>query len=350
MLAAAYYDWTNDLRLIRALMPAIRGAIEWMEKYGDSAGNGYLSYEKHSARGLINQGWKDSWDAVVHADGSLAPAPISLVEAQGYAYAARTRLAPALERAGESRLAERLRRDARRLYKRFNDEFWVPEDRFYAMAIDGEGKCVTSASSNPAHCLWSGLIDPANSSDVVGRLMSEDMFSGWGVRTLTDTSPRFNPIGYHLGSVWPHDNSIAAMGFKMYGYEEELNQVASAIFDASTSFPYFRLPELFGGDSRSTHGAPVPYPVACRPQSWAAGAFPLITQAMLGLKAEAPEKRLRIVNPRLPYWLNSVVVRGLRVGNGSVSLVYRRDGANTRVEVQEATGGLDVVVSNRWPL
>lgn len=350
MLAAGLFEWTADVRFLRSLIPEITAAIEWMEQYGDAQGNGYLSYEKRSAKGLINQGWKDSWDAIMHRDGTLARSPLALAEVQGYAYAARMRLAPVLDRIGESKLAERVRKDARRLYKRFNEEFWLADERLFAMAIDGQGAAVATVASNPAHCLWSGLIDPANAGEVVGRLMSDDMFSGWGLRTLSERCPRFNPIGYHLGTVWPHDNSIAAMGFKMYGYEAELNDLASALFDASTSFPYFRLPELFSGDARSSHGAPVPYPVACKPQSWAAGAFPLITQAMLGLKPEAPEKRLRVVSPRLPYWLNSVIVRGLRVGNGNVTLLYRRDGQDTRVEVQEATGGLDVVMSNRWPL
>jgi glycogen debranching enzyme len=175
------------------------------------------------------------------------------------------------------------------------------------------------------------------------------MFSGWGLRTMTATSPRYNPIGYHLGTVWPHDNSIAAMGFKMYGFDDELNRVAGALFDAAVAFPYFRLPELFGGETRSEHSSPVPYPVACRPQSWAAGSFPLILQAILGLRAEAPEKRLRIVNPKLPHWLNWVHVRNLRVGSGNISLQYRRQGAHTHVEVQKSTADIDVVVSKRWP-
>jgi glycogen debranching enzyme len=218
------------------------------------------------------------------------------------------------------------------------------------MALDGDRARVASVTTNPAHCLWSGLVDASRAADVVGRLMENDVFSGWGLRTLTVGSPRFNPIAYHNGSVWPHDNSIAAMGFKMYGFEDELNEVATALFDAATSFPYFRLPELFGGEARSAHNAPVPYPIACRPQSWAAGAFPLITQAILGLKPEAEDGRLRIVNPRLPNWLNAVQVRGLRVGSGHVTLHYRRDGGATHVEVQKATAGIDVVVSTRWPL
>jgi glycogen debranching enzyme len=350
LLVAEYYDWTADLRLVRELLPAIKAAFEWMDVFGDPKGDGYLSYEKRSAKGLVNQGWKDSWDAVVHANGTLAQPPIALAEVQGYAYAARRRLAPVLERVGEARLAARLRRDAKRLYQRFNDDFWMPSQNFYAIALDGNRQHVESVTTNPAHCLWTGLIDPAHAPEVVSRLLANDMFSGWGLRTLAGGSPRFNPIGYHLGSVWPHDNSIAAMGFKMYGLHDELNEVATALFDACTSFPYFRLPEVFGGETRSAHNAPVPYPVACRPQAWAAGAFLLITQAMLGLKPEAPEKRLRIVDPKLPYWLNSVNVRGLRVGAGEVSLNYRRDGNLTRVEIEEATGGIDVFISKHWPV
>jgi glycogen debranching enzyme len=349
MLAALYYEWTADTRTIKELMPAIRRGIQWMEVYGDATGDGYLDYAKRSAKGLVNQGWKDSWDAVVHANGTLAHAPIALAEVQGYAYAARVRLAPILERAGEAKLAARLRRDAKKLQQRFNREFWLPDRRFYAMALDGDHRPVESTSSNPSHGLWTGIIDHAHAADTVARLMENDMFSGWGLRTLSGGSPRFNPIGYHLGSVWPHDNSIAAMGFKMYGFEDELNEVATALFDAAASFPYFRLPELFGGEMRSAHHAPVPYPVACRPQAWAAGAFPLITQAILGLKPEAPEKRLRVVNPKLPYWLNTVQVRNLRVGTGRVTLQYRREGNDTRVEIQDASGDIDVVISTRWP-
>jgi glycogen debranching enzyme len=218
------------------------------------------------------------------------------------------------------------------------------------MALDGDRRHVESVTTNPAHCMWTGLLAPEHSEELTTRLLANDLFSGWGLRTLTAGNPRFNPIGYHLGSVWPHDNSIVAMGFKMYGHDSELSEVMTALFDAATAFPYFRLPELFGGQSRSAHHAPVPYPVACNPQSWSAGAFPLMTQAMLGIKAEAPERRLRIVNPHLPYWLNSVLVRGLRVGNGEVTLQYRRDGGSTRVEVLEATAGIDVVMSGAWPL
>ncbi|HEX5480436.1 MAG TPA: amylo-alpha-1,6-glucosidase [Dehalococcoidia bacterium] len=350
MLAAHYWEWTGDLDFMREMLPAMKAAIRWMDDSVDARGDGYLSYEKRSDKGLVNQGWKDSWDAVVHINGTLANPPIALAEVQAYAYFARTHLAPVLMRLDEVELAERLMTEAARLKERFNDDFWMPDRRFYALALDGDGKQVESATSNPAHGLWSGIIDPDHADATVSRLMENDMFSGWGIRTLSGGNPRFNPIGYHLGSVWPHDNSIAAMGFKMYGYEDELNEVATALFEAAASFPNFRLPELFGGEMRSAHQSPVPYPVACRPQAWAAGTFPLMTQAILGLRPEAFKNRLRIVNPRLPYWLNTVQVRNLRVGQGRLTLQYHREGNATRVEIQEATNDIDVVISSRWPV
>jgi glycogen debranching enzyme len=350
MLLADYCAWTGDVRLARELLPSVRLALDWMDVYGDPLNSGFLSYEKRSARGLVNQGWKDSWDANVHEDGTLAQAPIALAEVQGYAYAAWTRLAPILDSLGESELAATLRSRASALKTAFHDAFWLPDRHYYAVAVDGAGRPVASITSNPGHCLWSGIVDPARSDDVAAQLLSPEMFTGWGIRTLETRSPRFNPIGYHTGSVWPHDNSIVALGLKMYGCEDQLNAVAGALFDAAGAFPYFRLPELFGGDARSEHRSPVPYPVACRPQSWAAGAMPLVAQAMLGLKAEAQDRRLRIVNPRLPRWLSSVQVRGLRVGSGSVSLQFRRTGNSTSVEVQKTTGNVDVVVSRRWPV
>jgi glycogen debranching enzyme len=259
-------------------------------------------------------------------------------------------MASVLDQVGETELAARFRRDAARTASQFDGDFWCEDLRYFAIALDGERQPVRSIASNPAHCLWTGLIDPARALHVVAGLMSNEMFSGWGIRTLAAGSPRFNPIGYHLGTVWPHDNSIAAMGLKMYGFVDELNEVATALFDAAAAFPYFRLPELFGGQARSAQNTPVPYPVACRPQAWAAGAFPLITQAILGLKAEAPQRRLRVVAPALPNWLNWLQIRGLRVGDGAVSLLYRRDGEQTRVEVQETTAGLEVTMSDGWPL
>jgi len=181
-------------------------------------------------------------------------------------------------------------------------------------------------------------------------VLANDLFSGWGIRTVSQASPRYNPLGYHLGAVWPHDNAITAFGFKMYGFEEELNEVATGLFDAALSFPYYRLPELFGGQARAAYQTPVPYPVACRPQGWAAGAFPMLLQAILGLRADAANGVLQVVRPRLPYWLNTVHLRGLRVGRSQVELLFRRRGQRTHVEVLETSGDISVSLKDRWAL
>jgi len=348
LLAGEYYRWTADLRLLRELLPQLLAALNWIDQYGDSNGDGYVDYEKRSARGLVNQGWKDSVDSIVHADGRLARPPIALVEVQGYVYAAKRRLAPVMDALGIHDLAATLRRQAVDLRERFNRDFWMPDEGFLALALDGEGAQCRTAASNPGHALWTGIVSRQRAGQVVDRLLAGDLFSGWGLRTLSANHPRFNPIGYHLGTVWPHDNAIAAMGFKIYGFEDEVNEVVTALFDSACAFPYYRLPELFGGESRSAHNAPVPYPVACRPQGWAAGAFLLLVQAMLGLKADAPDGRLAVVNPQLPYWLNTVQVRGLRVGRGSVDLAFRRRRIGTEVEILAARGGIEVVQNRRW--
>jgi glycogen debranching enzyme len=209
---------------------------------------------------------------------------------QGYAYAAYTRIAHTLDRIGEHAVARELRDDAASLRRRFNQQFWLEDLSYYALALDGLGAPARSVASNAAHCLWTGIIAEEHADEVVRTLMSDRMFSGWGIRTLAAGTARYNPIGYHLGTIWPHDNSIAAMGLKTYAFTDELNTLADALFDAAYSFPYFRLPELFGGQTRARYSPPVPYPVACRPQSWAAGSLPFVLQAMLGLHPCAPER------------------------------------------------------------
>lgn len=348
-LAGEYYQWTGDLDLLRHLETNLRAALQWLEGYGDADGDGYVEYEKRSAKGLVNQGWKDSGDAIIHADGTLVEPPIALVEVQGYVYAALRKLAPVFAALGDGETAERLLRDVAALKRRFNRDFWLREG-FYALALDGQGRPAASTTSNPGHALWTGIAYRRYGEQVVERLMRNDMFSGWGIRTLSTTSARFNPYGYHLGTVWPHDNSIIAMGFKRYGFEDELNEVATAMFDAARAFPYYRLPELFGGAARSAHQAPVPYPVACQPQAWAAGAFPLITQAVLGLLPDGPHNRLHIVRPLLPEWLEKVQVEGLRVGRGEADLYYERRGRRTRVKVLDVRGDLKVELVRNWPL
>ena len=350
LLAGEYYAWTADLQLLRELEPNLRAALHWIDSAADIGGDGYLQYEARSAAGLVNQGWKDSPDGIINADGTLAKPPIALVEVQGYVYAAKKKLASVFAALGDEKLAERLRREAAQLKRRFNRDFWLEDSSFLALALDGDNQQVAAITSNPGQALWTGIVQRRLASAVADVLMRNDMFSGWGIRTLSAASNRFNPLGYHLGTVWPHDNSIIAMGFRKYGFADELNEVATALFDAARSFTHYRLPELYAGSARSIQYTPVPYPVACRPQAWAAGSFPLILQAILGLTANAPEGELLIVRPRLPYWLDSVQVRNLRVGQGSADLLFSRRGARTRLEVLAVRGRLRVSVVPAWPL
>ena len=349
LLAAEYYAWTADLDVLREVEPSLRAALQWVDTYGDPDRCGYLEYEKRSPTGLVNQGWKDSREAVIYADGTLAKPPIALVEVQGYVYAAKKKLAPLFAALGDHHLASRLRQEAASLKRRFNRDFWLENESFFALALDGDKHPADAITSNPGQALWTGIVQRRLAEPVVEVLMRNDMFSGWGIRTLSATSSRFNPLGYHCGTVWPHDNSLIAMGFKKYGFEEELNEVATALFDAARPLAYYRLPELFAGSARTTYSTPVPYPVACRPQAWAAGSFPLILQAILGLRPNAPAGELLIVRPRLPHWLETVQVRGLRVGNGQVDLSYRRRGRRTMVDVLHAHR-IKVRHVGVWPL
>ena len=346
-LAGEYFAWTGDLGLISQLETNLRAGLHWLTKYGGLA-DGYLGYERRSARGLVNQGWKDSHDALSHEDGSLCEPPISLVEVQAYACAAYRSLSRVFVALGDSRLAAKLEQDAAILARRFNRDFWLPSG-FYALALDGSGRRAASITSNAGQVLWGGAASRTHAAKVVRRLMEPDMFSGWGIRTLRAASRRYNPLGYHVGTVWPHDNSLIAMGFKRYGFEQDLNRLATALFDAARAFQYYRLPELFGGDERSTHQAPVPYPIACRPQAWAAGSIPLITQAILGLCPDASARTISIVRPQLPDWLESVNVNALRVGDAEVDLRYRRRGGHTRVNVIDIRGDLRVEKRRSWP-
>jgi glycogen debranching enzyme len=350
MLAAEYWLWSGDRRLLRALDPVIAAALAWTAGYGDRDGDGYLEYHRESADGLLNQGWKDSGDAIAAHDGRLARSPIALVEVQAYLYAAKMGLARLEEDRGDHTTADRLRAEARTLKARFNRDYWMPEAGAYALALDGSKQQVDSISSNPGHALWAGIVPRSRARQVAERLMQPDMFSGWGVRTLSALEPAFNPLGYHVGSVWPHDNAIVAMGLKRYGFEVELNQLATALFDVAQRFDYFRLPELFCGTERTAQGAPVPYPVACRPQAWAAGALPMVLTAILGLRPDAPRGHLYVVRPQLPPWLDRVQIRNLRIGSATVDLLYELRNRRTQVSVLGSTGRLQVTMVNRWPI
>src|SRR5579884_2846443 len=259
MLASEYWLWTADRELLRALEPALAAARTWTTAYGDRDGDGYLEYERHSDEGLLNQGWKDSGDAIVDHEGRLARPPIALVEVQAYLYAAKVGLARVAEDLGDPTLARSLRSEAEALKRRFNRDFWMPGEGTYALALDGAKQRVDSVSSNPGHALWCGIVPAARARQVAERMIRPDMYSGWGVRTLSALEPRFNPLGYHVGSIWPHDNAILAMGLKRYGFETELNRLATTLFEVAQHFDYYRLPELFCGTERTPQGEPVPY-------------------------------------------------------------------------------------------
>ncbi len=349
LLASEYVAWTGDMQLVRELEPSLMAAREWVRDQMGPPESGYLSYSKRSSKGLLNQGWKDSHNGIVAADGSLVESPIALAEVQGYVYAAYQGLAGLVERLDRSDLAEELRRDAAALKSRFNRDFWVEDLQFFALALAGRNEPAAVVTSNPAQGLWTGIVDKSRAAALVDRLCSSDMFSGWGIRTLSSHERRYNPLGYHLGTVWPHDNSLIGMGLRRYGFEEALNRIVAAIYDSARSFEYHRLPELFSGVPRTPHSEPVRYPVASRPQAWAAGAFPLLLQAILGLVPNALEGRLTVVKPRrLPPFLEYVEVRGLRVGGASVDLRYETHPDGTQVSVLE-TDGVDVVVVDEWP-
>jgi glycogen debranching enzyme len=346
ILIGRHAAWTGDMALFDELRGNVERALGWMAQYGDPRGWGYIAYESTSDKGLINQGWKDSGDAIVNADGSLAAPPIALVEVQGYAYLARRAIADLYERAGAPEQARQLRAEADDLRTRFNRDFWLPDRHFFALALQDEKQPVAVRSSNPGQALWTGIVDPHTAKAVADMLMADDMFNGWGIRTLSSKERRYNPIGYHLGSVWPHDNAIIAAGLKRYGFDDAFQRIFASIAAAAGHFGGARLPELFAGFRREEYGIPVHYPVACHPQAWAAGAVPYMVETTLGLAPEAFERRLRIVRPLLPEWTSWLEVRRLKVGRASVDLRFERASQGTRVAVLKIDGELEVLVSD----
>lgn len=344
ILLGHHAQWSGQLALFHELRPHVERALAWIDRYGDLTGDGYVDYESSVAEGLINQGWKDSGNAILNRDGSLADPPISLVEVQAYVYEAKNVIAELYERSGDSERARRLRAEARGLRERFNRDFWLPESRFYAMALQKGQRPVSTIGSNAGHALWAGIADVEKARHVVARLMAPDMFSGWGIRTLSEDEYPYNPIGYHLGTVWPHDNALIARGMKRYGYDEEVERIFEGLFEAASKFDDYQMPELFAGYSKDFAPVPVRFPVACHPQAWGAGTLPYILWTMLGLSPEAFEGRLRILRPRLPGMLRYLEILHLQVGESFVDLRFAREGDQTKVEVLRRQGALDVIV------
>jgi glycogen debranching enzyme len=318
-----YERWTGDVDTVRALEGKARAALEWIERYGDADGDGYIEYATRNPQtGLENQCWKDSWNSIVHPDGRVATGPRATCEIQGYAYDARVRAARlAREVWGDEDLADRLERDAATLRTRFDQDYWLPEVGFYALALDGDKKPVATLTSNIGHLLWSGIVADDRVEAVVSHLTGDRMFSGWGVRTLADGQPVYNPIEYHNGTVWPHDTALIAAGLARYGRRHEANRLVVALMEAASHFG-FRLPEAFAGYDRAATRVPVAYPSACSPQAWAAGAPLLLLRVMLGLE---PTANGLVVRPHLPADVSRLVVRGLVGRSGPVDAVAVRE-------------------------
>jgi glycogen debranching enzyme len=344
ILLGATFDWTGDALLVDRLWPNALAALDWIDRYGDRDGDGFIEYQRRSDHGLVNQGWKDSSDAIRDRAGAGAEPPIALAEVQGYVYDAKLRLAALARARGDAALAARLEDAAGRLRERFEATFWVEDQRYYAMAIDRDKRPADAIASNAGQCLWTGIASPDRARDVIDRLLRPSMFSGWGIRTYAADQPGYNPIGYHTGTVWPHDTSLIAAGLKRYGYDDASNRLVSQILEAAQGFPDYRLPELFCGFDRTETPAPVPYPVACSPQAWAAGSSFLFLSTMLGLRAHADRGELELLHPHLPDWLAKVTLTDLRVGDASVDLLFHRWRGTTSAEVLRKVGDVAVTI------
>jgi len=309
VLLDEYERWSGNTKLVRELEPNARAALTWIDQYGDSDGDGFVEYDRRNKEsGLENQCWKDSGDSILFADGTMSSLPRACCEIQGYVYDAKVRCARlAREFWGDAELAERLEREAAELKERFNSDFWLPDRGFFALALDGEKRKVDSLTSNIGHLLWSGIVDEDKVAAIVEHLMSDALFSGWGVRTMATTEAGYNPIRYHNGTVWPHDNSLIALGLVRYGYREEANRIAKAIVEASAYFEY-RLPEVFAGYPRELTQFPVEYPTASSPQAWATGTPFVLLRTMLGLEPDGASLR---ADPVLPEGVARIELRGI---------------------------------------
>ncbi|MBV9107187.1 MAG: amylo-alpha-1,6-glucosidase [Verrucomicrobia bacterium] len=323
---------TGDLGLLERHLKTAEACLSWIDDYGDRDGDGFQEYQTRSPVGYENMGWKDSGDSVVYPDGTLVKGPKALCELQGYVYDAWVRMAEIFDALGKGERAQALRAKAATIFDRFNEVFWDEDLGFYAYALDGEKKKVLSVASNAGHCLWSGIVSPDRAKKVMERLMAPDMWSGWGIRTLSALNPAFNPYNYQTGSVWPHDNSIIAMGFKAYGFAAEAARIAEGIVEAARHFLVNQLPELYTAFERNETNFPVQYIGANVPQAWAAGSAFMLMQALLGFLPDAPRNRL-YVDPSLPPWLPDLTIQDLRIGKHKLDIRFRREGERTEFEI-----------------
>jgi glycogen debranching enzyme len=344
LLAGLYLDRTGDVGLLNELWPNIERAISWIDGPGDPDGDGFVEYHRANDDGLINQGWKDSHDSIFHSDGTTAAGPIALCEVQGYVYAAKANAAKIARRLGHRDTADRLARSAEELRLRFEDAFWCEDIGSYALALDGRKRPCRVRSSNAGQVLFSGIASAERAALVAQQLLQPTFFSGWGIRTLAREEPRYNPMSYHNGSVWPHDNSLIAAGFAHYGHKNAVMRVFRAMFDAAVYMDLRRLPELYCGFQRSRGRGPTLYPVACAPQAWAAGAPFLMIQAALGIEFDPERNEISLRDPALPPFLDEIVLRDLRVGALSVDLAIHRQDTGVAIRLLRNEGHVKVAV------
>ena len=342
MLAGAYFVRTGNLTFLKQIWSNIERALHWMDDYGDSDGDGFVEYQQRSSKGLVQQGWKDSQDSVFHDDGRMAEPPIALCEVQGYVYAAKRSAALIARALDEPEFSEKLDSEAEALRVKFEEAFWCDDLGTYALALDGQKQQCRVRASNAGHALFCKIASQERAEAVTASLMSEQCFSGWGVRTVGASECRYNPMSYHNGSVWPHDNALIGLGFSLYGMQEQACNILHGLYEASRHVESQRLPELFCGfHKRCEANGPTLYPVACAPQAWAAGSVFLLLQACLGLEVRAGERQIHFSNPCLPLNLDEVRIENLRIGAASADLLIRRDGSGVAVKVLRKCGDIE---------
>jgi glycogen debranching enzyme len=344
MLAGAYFERTADRPFIESVWPNLELALAWIDRYGDRDGDGFVEYLRTSPKGLLHQGWKDSGDSIFHADGTLAQGPIALCEVQGYAYAAKRAMAELAASLGHARQSAELASQADALRDNFERAFWCEDLGTYALALDGAKRPCRVRASNAGHCLLAGIAAPEHARRLARTLLDRESFSGWGVRTLSAGEVRYNPMSYHNGSVWPHDNALIAAGLARYGLKEEVLQILRGLFDASVFVDLHRMPELFCGFARRPGEGPTLYPVACAPQAWSAAAVYFLLQACLGLTLRAPEGQVRFAYPLLPAFLNEVRVLNLTIGDAVLDLLLLRHGHDIGINVLRREGKVEILL------
>ena len=345
MLAAAYYERTGEHGFASEIWPHVEAALGWMETYGDTDGDGFIEYHRKSPGGLDNQGWKDSSDAIFHADGALAAGPIALAEVQAYAYGAYTGAASLALALDKRDSAEDLTAKADRLKDRFDAAFWLDELGTYALALDGAKRPLRVMSSNAGHALFAGIARPDRAPRVAETLLTSASYSGWGIRTIADGEARYNPMSYHNGSIWPHDNALIALGFARYGFKAPALRVLEGLFGAAQGFALKRMPELFCGFARRSNAGPTAYPLACAPQAWSAAAVYALLASVLGISFVPNEQQIRFFRPALPPWLSEVHLTNLQLGEASIDLVLRRDGSAVSSDVTRREGPIEIVIA-----